>query len=153
VTKFEPSFAIVPLQQVSPGAAVIFQHALAFVGTNPSVQPLAMSLAVYDPQQGKFVYRYFNAGQPNVLVPTGQIIIRPALHTLTENVSLRPASNQLFHEKDTHIVAEIPGTTDIVILSLTNGSLLRPTASNMDAFTSWEVGIESLGDFVTLLKV
>jgi hypothetical protein len=72
---------------------------------------------------------------------------------MTENASLRPASNQLFYEKDAYVVVEISGTPDIVILNLTNGSLVRPISSNMDAFTSWEIGVESLGDFVTLLKV
>jgi hypothetical protein len=34
--KFEPQFALKPLDQVSPGALVIFRHIVAFAGINRS---------------------------------------------------------------------------------------------------------------------
>ena len=72
--KFDPSFAIKPLQHVSPGAVVIYRDALAFAGVNrsaPQGQQL-VTLAVHDAQQGQFVYRYFDGVQPNVVVLTGE---------------------------------------------------------------------------------
>ena len=155
--KFEPSFAIKPLQQVSPAALVIFQQAAAFVGINRSGQATAqrvpVALAVYEVEQLKFIYRYFDAGQPDVLVPTGELIIKPNFHTLNDNAAVQPASDKLFHGDDTYIAVEIPGTGELRLLSLTNGSLVRPTVTNMRAFESWEVGVISMGDFVPLLKL
>jgi hypothetical protein len=51
-------------------------------------------MAVYDLQQLKFLYRYFDAGQPDVLVPTGELVIKPNLHTLTDTATVQPASQQ-----------------------------------------------------------
>jgi hypothetical protein len=110
-------------------------------------------LAVYDLQQLKFLYRYFDAGQPDVLVPTGELIIKPNLHTLTDNVAIQPASDKLFNGEDTYIVVEIPNTAEVRLLSLTNGSLVSPTVTSMRAFESWEIGVMSMGEFVALLKI
>lgn len=155
---FEPSFGVHPLQQLGPGAFVIFQRAGAFVGLNRSAQAAAprvpVTLAVHDPQRHTFVYRYFDGAQPNVLVPTGGIIIMPNLLSLTDNAPIQPASDKLFLQgEDRYVVVQIPTSGDIRLLSLANGSLVTPTVANMDAFDSWAVGVESMGEFVPLLRI
>jgi hypothetical protein len=155
--RFEPSFALKPLQQVTPAALVVVQQTVAFVGIhrNPQAtsQRAPLALAMYDLQQLKFLYRYFDAGQPDVLLPTGELIIRPNLHTLTDTAAVQPASDKLFHGDDTYIVVEIPGSAEVRLLSLTNGSVMSPTVANMRAFESWEIGVMSMGEFVPLLKI
>jgi hypothetical protein len=155
--RFEPSFALKPLQQVSPAALVIVQQTVAFVVSNRNPQAAAqrvpVALAMYDLQQLKFLCRYFDAGLPEVLVPTGELIIKPNLHTLTDTAAVQPASDKLFHGDDTYVVVEIPGIGEVRLLSLTNGSLVSPTVTNMRAFESWEIGVMSMGEFVPLLKI
>jgi hypothetical protein len=154
--KFEPSFAMKSLEQVSPGALVLFQQTAAFV-CNPGATAVAQrrpaALALYDVQQLKFIYRYFEAGQPDVLVPTGELVIKPNLHTLIDSVAVQPASEKLFHGDDTYIVVEAPNAGEVRLLSLTSGSLLRPTVTSMRAFESWEIGVMSMGEFVPLLII
>lgn len=154
--RFEPSFAIKSLGQVSPGALVIYQQTAALVCSSRSAQAAAQGtpgLAVYDVEQLKFLYRYFDAGQPDVLVPTGELIIKPNLHTLTDNVVVQQASEKLFQGDDTYIVVELPGTSEVRLLSLTSGSLVRPTVTSMRAFDSWQMGVMSMGEFVPLLNI
>jgi hypothetical protein len=155
--RFEPSFTLKPLQQVTPAALVIVQQTVAFVGINRNPQATSQrvpaALAMYDLQQLKFLYRHFDAGQPDVLVPSGELIIRPNLHTLTDTAALEPASDKLFHGDDTYIVVEIPGSGEVRLLSLTNGSVASPTVAAMRAFESWEIGVMSMGEFVPLLKI
>jgi hypothetical protein len=155
MSKFDPPFAIKPLQQVSPGAVVIYRDALAFAGVNrsaPQGQQL-VTLAVHDAQQGQFVYRYFDGVQPNVVVPTGEIIVRPNLRTLTENVKVQPATNKLYFADESLIVVQLPNSPDVRLLSLKDGSLVTARTFQMDAFASWEIGVVSLGEFVPLLTV
>jgi len=156
--RFEPSFALKPLQQVTPAALVVVQQTVAFVGINRNPQAtsqrIPVALAMYDLQQLKFLYRYFDASiQPDVLLPAGELIIKPNLHTLTDTAALEPASDKLFHGDDTYIVVEIPSTGEVRLLSLTNGSVVSPTVTNMRAFESWEIGVMSVGQFVPLLKI
>lgn len=155
--RFEPSFTVKPLQQVTPAALVILQQTVAFVGIDRNPQAMSprvpLALAMYDLQQLKFLYRYVDAGQPEVLVPTGELIIRPNLHTLRDTATVQPASDKLFHGDDTYIVVEMPGTGDVRLLSLTNGSVVSPAVANMRAFESWEIGVMSMGEFLPLLKI
>jgi hypothetical protein len=159
--KFDPKFAIKPLNEVSPGALVIFDRKPAFASINRSAQQSAMhhvpvTLAVHDVQSGTFVYHFFDGAQPNVLVPTGEIIIRRNPFSHSENVAIHPPSAKLFQTADeTYIVVHIPTLPvgDARLLSLSTGSLVRPTVTSADAFDSWEIGTVSLGEFVPLLKV
>jgi len=151
--KFEPPFAIKPLQQVSPGQPVVFQGVLAFACVNRSAPAAIVTLAAYDAQRGQFVYRYFDGVQPNVVVPTGEIIIRPNLSTLTENVPVQPATTKLFFADEPLIVVQLPSVPDVRLLSLKDGALVTARSYQMDAFESWEIGVVSLGQFVSLLKV
>ena len=154
--KFEPSFAIKSLRQVSPGALVIFQQAAAFVCIDRSAQHGSQgepALAVYDVEQLKFVLRYFDAGRLDVLLPGGELIIKPDLHTLTANVSVQEASEKLFQGDDTYIAVEVPATAEVSLLSLTTGAFVRPTVTSMRAFDSWQIGVMSMGDFVPLLNI
>lgn len=158
--KFEPKFAVKPLNEVSPGAFVIFDRKPAFASINRSAQAamhhVPVTLAVHDAQTGTFVYHFFDGAQPHVVVPTGGIIIKPNLFSHSENVAIHPPSAKLFHTPDeTYIVVHISTLPagEVRLLSLTNGSLLRPTILSADAFDSWEVGVESLDEFIPLLKV
>jgi hypothetical protein len=110
-------------------------------------------MAVYDLQQLKFLYRYFDAGQPDVLVPTGELVIKPNLHTLTDTATVQPASHKLFLGDDTYSAVEVADSAEVRLWSLTNGSLMRPTVTGMRAFESWEMGVISMGEFVPLLKI
>lgn len=155
--KFEPKFVVKSLQDVAPGTPIIFQRTLAIAALNRSAQAAGQQvlviLALHDANQSKFVYRYFDGAQPNVLVPTGEIICRPNLYKHTQDVSIQPATNKLFlHGDDTYIVVETPNN-DVRLLNLGNGSLVRPTVTSTDAFDSWELGVVSMGEFVSLLKI
>jgi hypothetical protein len=150
--KFDPAFAVKALNDVSPGAPVIFKTSVAFAGLNRSGPPALVTLAVHDAATSRFVYRYFEGGQPNVLVPSGDIIIRPKLNSFTINVSLQPTTN-LYHGDAPYLVVELPQAGEFRLLNLKDGSLVRALESHMDAFTSWEVGVMSMGAFVPLLKV
>jgi hypothetical protein len=126
-----------------------------FAARAAAAQHVPVTLAMHDANQGAFVYRYFDGAQPHVLVPTGEIIIKPNLFSHRENVAIQPASAKLFQSADeTYIVVQIPTLADEVrLLNLASGSLVRPTVTSADAFDSWEVGVISLGEFVPLLKV
>jgi hypothetical protein len=158
--KFDPKFAIKSLNEVSPGALVIFDRKPAFASINRSAQSavhyVPVTLAVHDAQSGTFVYHFFDGAQPHVLVPTGEIIIRPDPFSHSENVAIHPPSAKLFQTADeTYIVVHIPTLPagEVRLLSLSTGSLVRPTVTSADAFDSWEIGTVSLGEFVPLLKV
>jgi hypothetical protein len=148
---YEPKFTITPLQNVRAGTPVIFQQKAAFAGVNPDAG--VVTLAVHDAQQGKFVYRYFNGIQPNVIMPTGEIIVRPNMYALTESVNIRPPSANLFIADEPAIAVHIPSNDEVRLLGLDSGSLVCPGGTQFDAFTSWEVGVMSLGEFVLLLKI
>jgi hypothetical protein len=153
---FEPKFAVKTLDQVSPGAMVIYDHAVAFAGINrsaPAPQQL-VTLAVYDAANKKFSYRYFDSTQPTVLVPTGDSILRPKLDTFAVDVGIEPVSDQLFIAEETYIVVQLPlAANQYRLLSLNTGSLVTARFSQMNGFTSWEAGVMSLGAFVPLLKI
>ncbi|MGO9991220.1 MAG: hypothetical protein ACLPTF_01735 [Steroidobacteraceae bacterium] len=152
--KVEPQFAVKALNHVSAGALVIFHHAVAFTGINRSVPATQqiVTLATHDAQNGRFVYRYFDSAQPTVLVPTGEVVIRPNLHSFTPDVSLQPASTPLFYKDEPYLVVELP-ENDFRLLGLNTGSLVSTQLSQMDAFIAWEVGVMSLGEFLPLLKI
>jgi hypothetical protein len=154
--KFEPQFEVKPLSQVSPGALVIFQHAIAFAAINRSAPAMqqAVTLAAHDVANNRFTYRYFDSVQPNVLVPGGgEVVIRPKLDSLTADVSVQPASTQLFYKDAPYLVVQLLAGNDFRLLNLTDGSLVTSRVSHMDAFTSWEAGVMSLGEFLPLLKI
>jgi hypothetical protein len=110
-------------------------------------------LATYDAKSTRFVYRYFEAGQPSVLIPGGgEVVIRPKLDSFTPNVSLQASAN-LFCSDAPYIIVDIPSAGELRLLNLQNGSLVRITSAVMDAFTSWEAGVMSSGQFVSLFKV
>jgi hypothetical protein len=154
--KFEPSFVVKALNQVSPGAMVLYNHAIAFAGVNRSapVNQRAVTLAIYETAPtSRFVYRYFETGEPNVLVPGGgEVIFRPKLDTFTENVALQP-SPKLFFGDAPYLVVELPRASEFRLLNLKDGSLVQATVHAMDAFASWEAGVMSLNEFVPLLKI
>jgi hypothetical protein len=76
--KLEPQIAVKALNDVPNGALVIFQHAVAFAAFNPSAR--VVTLAAHDAPNGRFVYRYFDSAQPNVLVVVrnNSVTCRPA---------------------------------------------------------------------------
>jgi hypothetical protein len=157
--RYEPAFAIKPLQQVSPGALVLFKNTPAFVAINRSAAAAShnvpVTLAVHDAQQQKFVYRYFDGVQPNVLLPTGELIVRPNLTTIAENAAIYPATDKLFIADDIYVVVQVPGDhgPDVRLLKVADGSLVRATVTNADGFVSWEMGVTSMGAFIPLLRV
>lgn len=152
--KFEPQITIGDLQGVVPGSLVIFENQIAFAGINPSAPAHIVTLAAHDPQQHKFVYRYFDGAQPQILAPGGELIIKPSLKTFTANLTIEPATTNLFFKDgESFIVVHIPTTPDVRLLSLNSGSLLSPRFSQMDAFTSWEAGVTSSGEFLPLFQV
>ena len=155
--KFEPQFAIASLQNVAAGMPVIYQQGFAFTGVNPNAPQRPITLAVHDAQQRKFIYRYFDGAQPNVLVPTTEddSIIKPDLYKLSEDVNIHPASHQLFMGDDDqpYIVVELPGANQSRLLGLYDGAFVTPRVTQMRAFSSWEIGVMSLGEFVLLLKI
>jgi hypothetical protein len=155
MVKLDPSFAVHGLQQLGPGTFVIYQQAGAFVGLNRSAPAaVGVSLAVHDAQHHLFAYHYFSGAQPSVLVPRAELIIRPSLLSLKDNVPVQPPSDKLFIEGEkAWIVVSIPDSGQVRLLNLADGSLVTPMVSNMDAFDSWEVGVASMGEFQSLLKV
>jgi hypothetical protein len=155
VPKFEPSFAIKPLQEVSPGTPVIFEGALAFAGINRSAPNPLVILAAHDTQAGHFRYRHIDGVTPNVAVPTGEIVIRPALHSFTHNLNVLNAPAALyFREDEPYIVVHITGPqADSRVLNLKTGALTRITYHEMDALKSWDLGVVSRGEFVPLLRI
>jgi len=151
--KFDPGFAVKALNDVSPGALVIFNHGVAFAGINPSASVKLITLAAYDASSTHFVYRYFDAGQPNVLIPGGgEIVIRPKLDSFTPNVSLQASAN-LFYSDAPYVIVKISNAGELRLLNLQNGSFVGIAHAAMDAFTSWEAGVMSSGQFISLFKV
>lgn len=153
--KFEPEFAVQALNDVSAGALVIFHHVVAFAGINrsaPATQQI-VTLAAHDAQNGRFVYRTFDSAQPTVLVPTGEVVIRPNLHSFTSDVNLQPASARLFYKEEPYLVVQLPIASEIRLLGLNTGSFLPARHTHMDAFAAWQVGVMSLGEFLPLLNI
>lgn len=153
---FEPPFAITPLHQVPAGVPIIFEGRFGFTAVNQSApNPKPITLALYDPEQRKFLYRHFNAGSPNILVPRGGVVLSPNLYKLTDNVTLQPATNQLFKDGDeAYIVVQLPNGTDIRLLNLKDGSLVAPTTTSLPAFVSWEVAVNFAPQrYFSLLKI
>jgi hypothetical protein len=156
MTNFDPNFQVVSLDQAPAGALVIFENAPAFVGINPAAGPRGNVLALYQSSSGQFVHRYTDTVPgPLVLVPDQEmIVIRPTLHTFTLDVDLTPASSQLFVDQgEKFVVVVIPSGNQYRLLSLNSGRLIGASTSQKDAFTSWEAGIKSLGEFVSILKI
>lgn len=153
--KVEPQFAVKALNDVSAGALVIFHHAVAFAGINRSALATQqiVTLAAHDARIGRFVYRYFDSAPPSVLVPTGEVVIRPNLHSFTPDVSLQPASTPLFYSDEPYLVVQLPTASEFRLLGLNTGVLVSARQTQMDAFTSWEVGVMSLGEFLPLLQI
>jgi hypothetical protein len=152
--KMEPQFEVKALNDVSAGALVIFHHAVAFAAINRSAsatQPI-VTLAAHDARNGQFVYRYFDSAPPTVLVPTGEVVIRPNLHSFAPDVNLQPASTSLFYKDEPYLVVQLP-IAEFRLLGLNTGALVSARQTQMDAFTAWEIGVMSLGEFLPLLKI
>ena len=149
--KLEPQIAVKALNDVPHGALVLFQHAIAFAAFNPSAR--VVTLAAHDAPNGRFVYRYFDSAPPTVLVPTGEVVIRPNLHSFAPDVNLQPASTSLFYKDEPYLVVQLPIASDFRLLGLNTGALVSARQTQMDAFTAWEVGVMSLGEFLPLLKI
>jgi hypothetical protein len=79
-------------------------------------------------------------------------VLRPKLNSFTLNVSLQPSAS-LFYRDAPYLVVDIPSSGELRLLNLKDGSLERVLDSHMEAFTSWEVGVMSIGAFVPLLTV
>jgi hypothetical protein len=156
MTNFDPNFQVVSLDQTPAGALVIFDGVPAFVGINPAAGPRGNILAQYESSSGQFIFRYTDAVPgPRVLVPDqAMVVIRPKLDSFTLDVNLAPPSSQLFIDQgERFIVVNIPTGNQYRLLSLNSGILASASTSQKDAFTSWEVGVESLGEFVSVLKI
>lgn len=154
--KYRPLFSFKALNQVSAGVPVIFERNPAITAVNRQAQAAGhtaiITLAVYDGAQDKFVYRYFEGHQPNVILPNGEIVIRPTLNTLLDQVDPRRPSSSLFLADNTnYIVVEIPnGQTRL--LDLNDGSLVSPQSS-MPALASWEIGVLSSDEYFRILRI
>ena len=156
MTHFHPEFKVVSLDQASPGALVIFDGTPAFVGINPAAGAQVKVLAQYQSSSGQFVYRYSDSQPaPRVLVPDQEmIVVRPKLDTFTVDVNLGPPSSQLFvDQSERFVVVSIPSANQYRVLSLNSGHLISASTSQKDAFTSWEIGLKSLGQFVPVLSI
>jgi hypothetical protein len=148
---YEPKFALTPLQAVPPGTPVIYQQRAAFAGVNPAAG--VVTLSVHDTEGGRFVYHYFEGIQPQVLMPETEIIVRPNMHTLADSVGIRLSSMSLFVADELSIVVNLPGSNELRLLGLDSGSLVLPKEANFGAFTSWEIGVMSLGAFFPILSI
>jgi len=155
MTTFDPSFQVVTLDQAPVGALVIFESAPAFVAVNPSAPSVVKSIVKYDKAARQFVYRYFEAGVPRVLLPDqDKLVTRPKLKSFALDVNLAPPSDQLFvDQSERFIVVSIPTGNQTRLLSLVSGHLVMPTTTQKDAFSAWEIVIASRGEILPLLAI
>jgi hypothetical protein len=154
MTNFDPEFQVVSLDQAPLASLVIFDGAPAFVGINPSPGAQVKVLAQYQSTSGQFVYRYSDS-VPRVLLPDQEfVVIRPNLEAFTIDANLAPQSSQLFIDQaERFVVVAIPGANLFRLLSLNSGHLNTSSTSQKDAFTAWEAGVISLGQFIPLLTI